>query len=141
MKTSLETLRIIFAWFRGKTATRRDRSEENEHGKTARGRERERERTRKLNSPHRGSRLFQISTFIQRSLFIESERDRGQSVLLVYSFNVRRINYHKNARVMRINIVSWTRRSVYFDYLATRSRNLSRIPRVRTFLQALIADF
>lgn len=91
MKTSLETLCIIFAWFRGKTATRRNRTEGNG--------QRERERVKLC---FEGSVCFRF-----QRLFNDLRLSRGTEGRACYSFNVRRINYHKNARVMRINIASW----------------------------------
>lgn len=66
-------------------------------------------------------------------LFNDLCLSRAALVLAVCAFNVGRINYHKNARFMRINIVFGRASKRLPDY--PYSRNLPRILAVRCFLE------
>lgn len=98
VKTSLESLRIIFAWFRGKTATRWivQGNEKGWRGKFSAPRE-----------PFVSDFNVYSTIFVYRKRKREHEiaRER-ENEFVCYLLNVHRINYHKNALVMRINIKS-----------------------------------
>lgn len=122
-KTSLESFRIIFAWPAIKLALA-----------TKSGRRRRGRGWKGFGefSPVEGEQNEFVSDFnVYSTIFVYRER----RVCWPCAFNVRRINYHKNARFMRINIVFGRASKRLPDYPPPHSRNLPRILAVRCFLE------